>query len=70
MSWSHHSSCRPSIVKERGWVERNLGRVAFVVDITKGPAEIFAPLKAVLASVSGAYIKYQVNSNALLKACL
>ena len=57
-------------MKERGRIERGLGRAAFVVDIAKGPAEIFGPLKAVLASISGVYTMYQVDYNALPEACL
>ena len=57
-------------MRERGRVERGLGRVAFVVDIAKGPAELFSPLKAALASVSGVYAKYQVNHGALFKVSL
>ena len=52
----HHYS-----VKERGWVDRNLGRAAFFVDLAKGPAEAFGPLKAVLESISGVYAQYQVK---------
>jgi len=57
-------------VRERGRIERGLGRAAFVVDIAKGPAEIFGPLKAALASISGIYTKYQVDYNAPFVACL
>ena len=53
---------RHFLVKERGWVDRALGRAAFVVDLAKGPAEAFGPLKAVLESVSGVYAQYQVGS--------
>ena len=54
------------LVKERGWVDRNLGRVAFAVELAKGPAEAFTPLKAVLESISGVYAQYQVHFGALL----
>jgi len=57
-------------VRERGRIERGLGRAAFVVDIAKGPAEIFGPLKAALASISGIYTKYQVDYNAPFVAYL
>ena len=52
----HHYS-----VKDRGWVDRNLGRAAFFVDLAKGPAEVLSPLKAVLESISGVYAQYQVK---------
>ena len=52
----HHYS-----VKERGQVDRALGRAAFVVDLAlKGPAEAFTPLKAVLGSISTLYTNFQV----------
>jgi len=39
-----------------------------VLDIAKGPAEAFTPLKAVLASISILCEKYQVRSNILFNA--
>ena len=38
-----------------------------MVELAKGPAEAFGPLKAVLASISGAYAQYQVCSDALVR---
>ena len=64
MFWLHLSiigADRYYLVKDRGWVDRNLGRAAFVVDLAKGPAEAFGPLKAVLESISGVYAQYQVE---------
>ena len=48
------------LAKERGWVDRAIGRAAFAVELAKGPAEAFTPLKAVLASISSVYAQYQV----------
>ena len=50
----------PYLVKERGWIDRSLGRAMAVVELAKGPAEAFGPLKAVLQSISVFYTKYQV----------
>ena len=64
MFWLHFAIIGPDrhrSVKERGWVDRNLGRAAFLVDLAKGPAEAFGPLKAVLESISGVYAQYQVE---------
>ena len=55
------------VVKERGWVDRTLGRAAFVVDLAKGPAEAFGPLKAILESVSVVYAQYKVRPDVLFK---
>ena len=49
-------------------MDRNLGRIAFAVELAKGPAEAFTPLKAVLGSISGVYAQYQVHFDALLNA--
>ena len=51
-------------------MDRNLGRIAFAVELAKGPAEAFTPLKAVLGSISGVYAQYQVHFDALLNAPL
>ena len=51
-------------------VDRALGRAVFALDLAKGPAEAFGPLKAVLESVSGVYAQYQVHVSALFKAFL
>ena len=56
--------------KERGLVDRALGRAAFVPDLAKGPVEPFGTLKAVLASISGFYAQHQVRVYALFKALL
>ena len=56
-------------MRERGWVERGLGRAAFVVEIAKGPAEVFGPLKAALTSISAALTKYQVRFDTLFDKC-
>ena len=39
-----------------------------MVDIAKGPAEAFGPLKAVLESISILCEKYQVRSDVPIKA--
>jgi hypothetical protein len=57
-------------VKERGWNSRAVDRLAAVVDLAKGPAQAFAPLKAVLESISVVYAKYQVFLNPLFKVLL
>ena len=62
--WLRDDSYRSLLVKERGWVDRNLGRVAFAIELAKGPAGAFSPLKAVLASISGVYAQYQVRFGA------
>ena len=41
-----------------------------VIDLAKGPAEAFGPLKAVLASISVVYTKYKVGFFALSKDLL
>ena len=41
-----------------------------MVDIAKGPAEAFTPLKAVLETISIIYRKYQVGFDAPLKVIL
>ena len=58
------------LAKERGRVDRILGRAAFAVGLAMGPAEAFTPLKAVLASISGVYTQYQVHFHAPFKALL
>ena len=60
----HYCPCWPLLAKKRGQVDRALGRAAFVVELAKGPAEAFTPLKAVLESISGVYAQYQVRFNA------
>ena len=60
MFWLHNPY-RPLLVKERGWVDRTLGRAAFAIDLVKGPAEVFGPLKAILESISVVYAQYQVR---------
>ena len=44
-----------------GQIDRALGRAAFVVELAKGPAEAFTPLKTILESISGVYAQYQVR---------
>ena len=61
MFWTSNGPYSPLLVKERGWIDRNLGRAAFAVELAKGPAEAFGPLKAVLESISGVYAQYQVH---------
>ena len=64
MFWLHFTivgADRHYLVKDRGWVDRALGRAGFVIDLAKGPAEAFGPLKAVLESISGVYAQYQVE---------
>ena len=65
-----YSPYRPPLVKERSQVDRAFGRAAFVVELAKGPAEAFSPLKAVLASISGLYAQHQVSFDALFEAPL
>ena len=65
-----YSPYRPSLVKERGRIDRALGRAAFVIELAKGPAEAFTPLKAVLESISAVYSEHQVRFGALFKAPL
>ena len=60
----------PLLAKGRGWVDRALGRAAFAVELAKGPAEVFIPLKAVLESISSVYTQYQVHFSALFKVSL
>ena len=43
-------------------MDRALGRAAFVVELAKGAAEAFGPLKAVLESISVVYDQYRVCS--------
>ena len=43
-------------------MDRALNRFAFMIDLAKGPAEAFGPLKAVLQSISVVYDQYQVSS--------
>jgi hypothetical protein len=66
----HYSPYLSLPVKERGRVDRALGLGALAVDLAKGPAEAFGPLKAALESISVIYSKYQVCSNALFKLFL
>ena len=68
--WLYGDPYSPLLVEERGWVDRNLGRIAFAVELAKGPAEAFTPLKAVLESISGVYAQYQVHFDALPNATL
>ena len=70
MFWTSNGPYSPLLVKERGWIDRNLGRAAFAVELAKGPAEVFIPLKAVLESISGAYAQYQVYFGVPFKAPL
>ena len=68
--WLHRCPYWPLLANERGRVDRALGRAAAVVELAKGPAEAFGPLKAVLASISGAHVQYRVCSDALFETFL
>jgi hypothetical protein len=46
---------------ERGWKDRALGTAALALDLGKGVAEAFGPLKAVLATISVFYDQCQVR---------
>jgi len=65
--WRRRAAYRPAQVNERGHFDRALDRAAFAVELAKGPAEIFSPLKAALASISIIYAKYQVCIDILLR---
>lgn len=45
---------------ERDWKDRAAGSAAIVLDVAKGAAEAFGPLKAVLEIVSAVYNQYKV----------
>ena len=46
----------------RDWKDRTIGSAALVLDVAKGAAEAFGPLKAVLETVSAVYNQYKVLS--------
>ncbi|KAF8697203.1 hypothetical protein AX14_001431 [Amanita brunnescens Koide BX004] len=50
---------RKSRVKKRGWITQVVDRLVVTIDPAKVPAQGFAPLKAVLESISVFYAKYQ-----------
>ena len=45
----------------RDWKDRAIGTAALVLDVAKGAAEAFGPLKAVLEAVSTVYDQYKVH---------
>lgn len=47
---------------ERDWKDRTVGGAELVLDVAKGVAEAFVPLKAVLQTVSVVYNQYKVCS--------
>ena len=59
---SRSSSFLPLLAAERGWKDRALGGAVLVLDLAKGAAEAFGPLKAALETVSIAYDQYKVRS--------
>ena len=58
------------LVKERGRISQIVDRLVVVIDLAKAPAQGFAPLKAVLESISVFYAKHQVFSDVLLRILL
>ena len=70
MFWRHRAAYPLPQVKERGHFDRALDRAAFAVELAKGPAEIFSPLKTALASISIVYSKYQVCIDTSLRDLL
>ena len=59
-------------VMERDWKDRAVGTAGIALDVAKGAAEAFGPLKAVLEAVSALYSQYKVClppsiGNSLLK---
>lgn len=47
---------------DRDWKDTVIGGAGLVLDVAKGAAEAFGPLKAVLATVSTVYGQYKVHS--------
>ena len=56
------------LVKERHWVDRILAGAAIVVDLVKGGAEAFIPLKATLECISVVCANYQVCFTSLFRS--
>ena len=71
MFWVHNNPYRPLLlVREIGSADRTLGRATSAVDLPKGPAEPFGPLKAVLGSIPLLHAQPQVYFYAPFKLLL